>query len=915
MVSVNKPTTVAVVPHTHWDREWYSPFQTFRLRLVELVDRLLDLLERDLSYARFLLDGQTAVIDDYLEIRPEAAPRLARLAASGRVQVGPWMILMDEFMVSGETIVRDLQRGMARATELGGAMHVGYLPDMFGHVAQMPQILRLAGLEHAVVWRGVPAAITQTAFWWEAPDGSRVRAEYLYGSYSNGRDLPDDAKQLVARARGYERELGEAQLPGGGLLLMNGTDHQLPQPWLGRVVAEANEIQDDYRFVVTSLAEYLPAQPVDDLHSWHGELRSGARANVLMGVASNRVDVHRACAIAERSLERRAEPLSALLLPASGYPEKLLDLAWRNLVLNSAHDSSCACSHDDVVDAVTVRYQEARHIGDGLTRNAVRALAAVVDAEAGATLVVNPTPGDRTGIFTGYVPGAGPVHFVAPDGTPCPAQVVRAIGGNGFEATASGDDVRWVLDLMRGTEFGGVQIARVTSEQLADNEWQLTLHGAGPGEPGIDLEDTREEALALATQGATIHFRQVLADIREVVVACDTVPGFGWRTYRAVDGEGPATPVSAADDTLANEHLRVTVDTRDGTFAVATTDGVEIGGCNRLVDGGDGGDTYNYSPPARDTIVDGPEQVRIEVVESGPVRARMLVTAAYRWPASAIGDAMSCSQRSDETVLVEVCTTIELRTGERFVRVRVELDNHARDHRLRAHFPLPAPVEGSCAECAFTVVHRGLEAEGGPTEAGLPTFVSRRFVDCSDGSMGLALLHDGLLEYEVVENGTELALTLLRATGYLSRADLSLRAAPAGPLDRLVGPQLQGRHVVDYALLPHRGDWRAARLHEAADEVLVPLERTRVGGAVRSHPPTGRALRVDGAQVSAVLREAGGLVVRVYNPSPEARVVAVERNDTPVAGWVIDLLGRPELPFEGGIDLGPWQIATLRISE
>jgi alpha-mannosidase len=192
---------VGIVPHTHWDREWYAPFQVFRARLVRLLDELMPLLERDLSYARFLLDGQTVVVDDYLEVRPEAADTLRRLAAAGRLSVGPWMVLMDEFMVSGETIVRDLQLGLRRATDLGGAMQVGYLPDMFGHIAQMPQILRLAGFEHAVVWRGVPSTVTQTAFTWEAPDGSSLRAEYLYGSYSNGRDLPDDAKQLVARAR------------------------------------------------------------------------------------------------------------------------------------------------------------------------------------------------------------------------------------------------------------------------------------------------------------------------------------------------------------------------------------------------------------------------------------------------------------------------------------------------------------------------------------------------------------------------------------------------------------------------------------------------------------------------------------------------------------------------------------------
>ncbi|HEX5615150.1 MAG TPA: alpha-mannosidase, partial [Acidimicrobiia bacterium] len=352
------PVTVAIVPHTHWDREWYAPFETFRMRLVALLDELLPLLERDLSYARFMLDGQTAVLDDYLAIRPEAEESLRRLAASGRLSVGPWMVLMDEFMVSGETMVRDLQLGIERGAAFGGVMEVGYLPDMFGHVAQMPQLLRLAGLEHAVVWRGVPAAIERTGFWWEAPDGSRVRAEYLYGSYSNGRDLPDDAKALVTRARDYEAELGPVRLDS--MLLMNGTDHQLPQRWLGRVVAEANAVQDDYRFVVTSLAEYLADQPVAALPEWRGELRSGARANMLMGVGSNRVDIHQRAAAAERAIERRAEPLAALFLPPDRYPDAFFREAWKLLVLNSAHDSSCACSADEVVEHVAVRYAQAR---------------------------------------------------------------------------------------------------------------------------------------------------------------------------------------------------------------------------------------------------------------------------------------------------------------------------------------------------------------------------------------------------------------------------------------------------------------------------------------------------------------------------------------------------------------------------
>ncbi len=827
------------------------------------------------------------------------------------------MILMDEFMVSGETIVRNLQRGLARAADLGGdaAMRVGYLPDMFGHVAQMPQILRLAGLEHAVVWRGVPGAVTRTGFWWRAPDGSTVRAEYLYGSYSNGRDIPADPTQLVARARGYEAELGAAALPGGGMLLMNGSDHLLPQPWLGHVVASANELQDDYHFSVTSLGEYVRDQPVDDLRTWCGELRSGARANVLMGVASNRVDVHQAAAHAERALERRAEPLSALLLPAEDFPEALLGIGWRELVLNSAHDSSCACSHDEVVEAVRVRYQEARHVGEALTRDALRRLATEVDAPPSSTITVNAAARTRGGLVTVPLPGAGPVHLVAvDDGTACPTQVVETTAGDGISTVVVGQKIRWVLEMMRGPELAGARVTRVEQELLADGTVEFTFHDAAPGEPELDLEATRETLLALGDAGETISIRQRRAPVREVVFAADPVPGFGWRAYRAVEGDGPSTAVRADGLTLANEHVHVAVDPVDGTLTVESG-GVRVEGVNRYVDGGDGGDTYNYSPPTVDTIVERPESVTVAVAESGPARARLVVRARYALPTHAIGTERACERRGDDTTDTEIVTTLELRTGERFLRVHVELDHHVRDHRLRAHFPLPAPVDGSDAECAFAVVHRGLTAEGGPHEVGLPTFVSRRFVDCSNADVGLALLHDGLLEYEVVAGGTEVALTLLRATGYLSRSELSLRPNPAGPLHPLEGPQLQRRLALDYAVLPHRGSWRAAALPAAADDFLVPLERVRGGGwPGATGPATGRRLHVEGAEVSALLRDGtGALTLRVVNLASEPTVVTVARAGAAVVGSVVDLAGTVRGIFGGSAPLRPWEILTVRL--
>lgn len=903
---------VAIVPHTHWDREWYAPFQTLRLRLVALLDDFLPLLEGDPSYRHFLLDGQTAVIDDYLEVRPDAEDRLRRLVASGRLSVGPWMILMDEFMVSGETIVRNLQTGLRRAAQLGGAMEVGYLPDMFGHVAQMPQILRLAGLEHAVVWRGVPDEIRSTGFWWEAPDGSRVRAEYLYGSYSNGRDIPEEPEMLVERARNYAAELGDARLDG--MLLMNGTDHQVPQPWLGSVVAGANDAQSDFEFAVTSLSEYLARQPVDGLPTWRGELRSGARANVLMGVASNRVDVHQAAAAAERAVERRAEPLAALILAPDRYPARLVELAWRNLILNSAHDSSCACSHDEVVEQVLVRYREARRIGDGIARDAVHGLASQVDAPPGSTVVVNPSPWPRRGLVEVPVPGEGPLHFEDPEGRALPVQVVGDDAAQRFATQVVGSKIGWVLDLLRGREFAGAPVKGFRVEEgEAPGTWDVVVEAAGPGDERADVEALREQLTGLAAGGPpepVFHFRMVRPPTRRVLLATDAVPGHGWRTYVPRDGDAPARPVTASGDHMRNEHIEVAAHPDDGTFTVTTRDGLSVSGLNRYVNGGDGGDTYNYSPPDDDLVVDRPESVRVEVEEKGPLRAQIAIVATYRWPTYAIGDEWKCTGRARETVPVELRTALELRSGEPFVRVRVVFDNRCRDQRLRAHFPLPARVEGSDAECAFAVVRRGLTAEGGPSEFGLPTFPSRRFVDCSDGNTGLALVHDGLLEYEVVGDGTQLALTLLRSVGWLSRFQPSLRPNPAGPPVPVEGAQMLGRQASQYAVLLHRGGWEEARLHQVADDVLVPLERAPVRGG-GTGPRTGSLLRVEGAQVSACHRDPGGLVVRIFNPRSSPSTTRVAVAGEPASGWVVDLRGRPLDPFEGEVELGAARMATL----
>lgn len=859
--------TVAVVPHTHWDREWYLPFQSFRLRLVELLDGLLPHLEADPGYAHFLLDGQLAVVDDFLAVRPDDEARLRRLITAGRIAVGPWYTLPDEFLVSGETLIRDLQLGIETAAPLGGTAPVGYLPDMFGHVAQMPQLLRQFGIEHAVVWRGVPAHVDKSAFRWVAPDGSAVRAEYLAAGYGNGARVPRDADALVGQIDEFA-DRHSSLLDGGPILWMNGTDHLLPQPQLSEVVAKANATQDRWHIAITSLADYLHhiAPPLSDddadtaVHpTWHGELRSGARANLLMGVASNRVDVKVAAARAERALEQLAEPASALFLPADRWPDRLLALAWLEVIRNAAHDSICACSHDEVVDAVNHRYAEARQIGDGLADRAITALGASVDHDG--AVIVNLSPRTRGGLVEMIVAGEGDVP-----GT----QLLRTrpaetdLGGFGSVGMAAG--------IVAELEYIERYLAAAIVDATTGDVLFTTERDGGGRLIGPDARAELERLMADGGEPRAIIVRVRQAPGRKVLARVEAVPGYGWQAWTpTTPGATTPAPVSSTDDDQRLTNGLVTV----GADSF------------RLVDGGDVGDTYNWCPPDGDVPTE-LATTAVTVVETGPLRGRLRI------------------EQTDGADLT-VTHLVELRAGETLVRVETTIDNRRRDHRLRVHLPLPDPTaDHSEAECAFAVVTRGRTAEGGPTELGLPTFPSRRFVRAG----GLTLTHEGLLEYELVDH--ELAVTLLRCTGMLSQVPMATRPLPAGPFDKLEGPQLQTTLTVRWAFTTETG----LDPYAAVDDAFLPLRAVEGGAGLPTagaNPATGSMLTVEGTgvQVSAVKRTAGGqLEVRVFNPTDTAATAHLPGRQ----GWTTDLRGRPLAPWEERVDLGPFQIRTLVLS-
>lgn len=904
---------LVVVPHTHWDREWYLPFQQFRLQLIGLLDEVLHRMADD-PRQRFTLDGQAVAVDDYLEVRPERREQLTALVKAGQLAVGPWQILLDEFLCSGENIIRNLELGLRRSAELGGSLPVGYLPDMFGHCAQMPQILRGAGIEHACVWRGVPAAVRSHVFAWTAPDGTAVRTEYLAaGGYGSAAGLFDDPELVAQRATAIAAKLRPWRPDGSPMLAMYGSDHTAPTADLADLLQRHNAEQGTAGGVtlrLATMAEYFAEQPTgtNGLQVVKGELRSHARANVLPGVFSVRAPLKQMMARAERAVERYAEPLSTLWF--AGSAQRFLDMAWQRLIEVSCHDSVTGCGCDETAQQVAARIAEAEQLGLAVRDMVGRQLTATVPHDA--HLVLNPTPHPRVDLVELDVAGHEPVRLTTADGGSWPTQQVTALPTALADDTVAPDQLPNVLARVHGVELYGQEITRWSVD--AENR-TLRFTVARRSELTFDVADVRR-ALAQARERGVGDWRVVIeAEPRQRVVARVPAPALGHTAVRAVPGtaDTPADAVQVDDaGRLRNGLLTVDV-AANGEFAVHGPHGVSITDAGRIVDGGDLGDTYNYAPPTHDRLVEEPETVSVRRVADGPLVAAYQIERRYAWPSS--GD-FGADARSADTEPTVVTTRVELRAAERFVRLTTTFDNRSDDHRVRLHVPLPRKAQTSLAEGQFAVVERGLTAEGGFGEEPLPTFPASGFVAAG----GVAALLEHSTEYEVLADGSELALTLLRSVGQLSRNRHVYRDEPAGPQVPTPHAQCRGPRTVSLALLPYAGEWYESDVLGAAEAFRLPLVASAGTAPEHTSLPAGaEGLRVtgDGVVFSSARQRAGELEVRVVCLSPQSRRVLFNLPGLDTAHRC-DLVGnvteRLTVLDEGvTAELGPWQIATFRL--
>jgi mannosylglycerate hydrolase len=911
------PFTVFVIPHTHWDREWYATFQQFRLRLVHVIDALLDLLEREPAFTHFNLDAQTVVLQDYLEIRPEKRDLLRKFIGERRLGVGPWYVLPDEFLVSGEAIVRNLTLGHRLAGEFGHVQKVGYIPDTFGHISQLPQILRGFGITSAMHFRGLDEGELKSEVWWQSPDSSRVLLRHLPTDmgYINASELAEDIQtaggDLKAIARHETRRAASSVL-----LALNGMDHSLAREDLPRILAAGNQLcEGQYIFRQGSLEEYFDALSMAlgerPLQTVYGELRDvnrtpGQDNRLLPHILSSRIYLKIENDRTQALLEHWAEPWSAILwLQGQDYPQAFLWKSWEWLLQNQAHDSIGGCSADAVHAQMETRFAWSAEIAQEITGERFELLARQIDlsglAENEAALVVfNGLPWAVEGgltvdvdLWQGFLDQVAMQRWkpLAPESELTPETSATEIRER--RARRGWWDDRPILP---DPKFRGLSVRPL------DNHESLP----------VQIESvTRATVIRPLYSGPSSE----RPGTRVPVSFAAKIPAYGYQVYAVRPEAQPNKPLNSAHSPLVsspsvleNEYLRVEI-SANGTFIVKDkASGQVFRDLGYFEDGGDCGDGYNYSYPPEDRVEYSLGlPARISRLSEGPVKQVYRIDYDWQLPES-LDDARR--RRSETRALCATSVSVSLTQGLPRLDLQVTFDNHARDHRLRMFFPSDVTTDLSYAGAQFDVVAHPIRVQPVADEAWdedpPTTFPQHDWVDLSDGRRGLCLISQGLPEYEVLDTSRrEIAVTLLRAVGYLG-AGTDLQTAQVGAGPNIATPEAQIQRKLTYSLsvLPHTGQWDEAEVWRQAlarnnppRAMTTGLVKNQMAGARGILPSRQSFLSVEGrnAILSALKKAETGedLILRLYNPSQTPTRATVQ---LPFVAQNVQLVGLDEKP-------------------
>ncbi len=713
--------TLHIIPHSHWDREWYLPFEKHRVRLVELFDRLIEVMEQNEDYTYYHMDGQYVVIDDYLEIRPHMRDRLLALVHAGRIQVGPWYILQDEYLTSGEANVRNMLYGIKLCREIGAdPVETGYFPDAFGNISQAPQIVRGFGFDNAVFGRGLndvgadnkiikENGITKSELLWRSPDGSEVMGVLFANWYHNAMELPSDPEALKARIAAIVGSTSRfAQTDH--LLGMNGCDHQPIQTNLHKVIALANEVQDEvivkqsnFKDYIEELRPYRDTFPVFE-GEINGQLSAGACP--LICTASAHVDIKQKNHDVQHLLERIAEPASMIAKLGGGeYSSDLFLYAWKKLMQNHPHDSICSCSCDEIYEEMKTRFAKSAACGEELRDAALDYLAATVNT-----------------------------------------------------ADADGDAAILVLSLEPGQSV--VTVTANVDLDLTDDTQAIAIFDEDGNEVAAKFTYIPNQFTYTLPKD---RFRQPRFVNRFAIEMQVQMHGIGYRTFSVKkQAASVKTAISYTERSMENEFLAVSFN-QNGTVDVTDKrSGRVYAGQNLFEDTRDVGNLYNYVQAQGDVAVTTADAAaEIALHEISPWSVTFEVTV----PMAIDADITTFVTLSDKVARVDFKTVVT---------------NRAENHRLRALFTSDIVTEHVYAEGQFDVVRRDITPSPmwkNPCNAQrAQAFVT---LESDTGTDALMVANRGLCEYEVLRDGRNtLAITLVRAVGEIG--DWGVFPAPLG---------------------------------------------------------------------------------------------------------------------------------------
>ncbi len=945
-------TTLHLVPHTHWDREWYQPFQLFRLKLVHLIDVLLDILEQDPGFTHFTLDGQTVVLEDYLEVRPERTDDLKQRVQSGRLIIGPWYVLPDEFLVSPESIVRNLHRGNSICNQFGRRMDVGYLPDPFGHIGQMPQILQGFGIGSAAFRRGLADECCELV--WQAPDGSRILALYLRDGYDNAARMPTVPSTFATHLQDLVNSL-KPHSAVSHILLLNGTDHHEPQPEIPSLVASTSLVNDE--LVISSLSAYASAVMEEiasrklELPIVYGELRNPKRHHLLAGVLSSRVGIKQRNHTCETLLERWAEPFSAwaeilladqadrtvwtghLATPRLRRPTSFIKEAWRQLLLCHPHDSICGCSIDQVHEEMHSRFDQVEQIGEEIVRQSLTALASVVDTSSSesqgarsALVVFNPDPFERSDIARvelELAAGLEPFELIDEEGRTIPYSILDCRTRSLADMELDAEGLQAMLAMVQDGEIMNLAIQDVAIVSHTD-KILIDIVLAENAEPNYAIaERGLKEVQTLLEDGQYTAFRILARFASELTIefSAPHVPAHGYRTFglRAAS-RGPKTTQIDDGRSIENETIRVEAGA-DGTLTLVDLQSqAEYAGLLCFRDEADRGDSYTFCPL--------PDDTPIETVHEAPQVMRRIEectqTLEFRLclniPVSLTPDRR---ERSAETVELPIRVLAMLHRGVPRLDLEIHLENSACDHRLLAVFPLPFEVTEAAFDGHYQIVLRPTKAvQGEPDWAEQPAQENpmRAFIAADQNSRGLMVAARGLREGRVDEKN-KIALTLLRCFGWLSRNDLATRKGGAGPQLPVPGGQQLGKHTFNISVIPYQSDLLVARQHAEAFQSPLRAQGTTLHKGKLPSKASLLSIHPNTIALTAVkiAEDERGMIVRCVNLNRDAEGMEL-RSLLPLSAAYrvrIDETKLDELEIDGNhilhLQLRPNEIVTLRL--